>query len=296
MISTDLKNWLPVKLLEDENAFHYLRFDDTPFSAPFFDETIMFVRAKFPENRNRFRSTVSRSWLAEQIASAAPPDLLIFHTSRCGSTLLAQLLALDNDTTVLSEVPLLDQLLAAEAFTELRTATHMLRRGKQKLVVKTDSWHLLHYETLRRIWPEVPAVALYRHPAEILRSLRKQPGMQAVPGMLSPKQLPGVNPAQHPDPFFGELMCAYYAQLNQLRTTAPELLQINYSEGALQIASKTLAHAGFTLTPEQYAQLETRARYNAKHPDIVFREHENEVVVPDYLTDAERLYNQLNQF
>lgn len=290
-----MKNWLPVKLLEEENALQWMRFDEQPFTEPFFDETIMRIRAKFPENRGRFRSTTSLHLLSEQAVSAAPPDLLIFHTSRCGSTLLAQLLALDAGTAVLAEVPLLDQLLAAEAYSELRTVTHMLRRGKQKLVVKTDSWHLLHYETLRRIWPEVPAVALYRHPAEILRSLRKQPGMQAVPGMLSPKQLPGVNPAQHPDPFFGELMCAYYSKLIQLRTTAPELLQINYSEGALQMASRTIVHAGFTLTPEQYAQLETRARYNAKHPDIVFSEHENEIVVPDYLIEAELLYNKLNQ-
>jgi len=290
-----MENWLPVKLLEEENALQWMRFDEQSFEEPFFDETIMRIRAKFPENRGRFRSTTSLHLLCDQAASAAPPDLIIFHTSRCGSTLLAQLLGLDTGTAVLAEVPLLDQLLAAEAYSELRTVTHMLRRGKQKLVVKTDSWHLLHYETLRRIWPEVPAVALYRHPAEILRSLRKQPGMQAVPGMLSPKQLPGVNPAQHPDPFFGELMCAYFSKLIQLRTTAPELLQINYSEGALQMASRTIAHAGFTLTPEQYAKLETRARYNAKHPDIVFSEHENEIVVSDYLIEAELLYNKLNQ-
>jgi hypothetical protein len=288
-----MNNWLPVKWHDDENLLQWMRFDEQPFAEPFFDETLMRIRAAFPENRGRVRSTTSLHLLSEHAASAAPPDLLIFHTSRCGSTLLAQLLGLDPETAVLAEVPLLDQLLAAGACPELRAAAHLLRRGKQKLVIKTDCWHLLHYETLRSIWPGVPAVALYRRPAEILRSLRKQPGMQAVPGMLSAKQLPGVNPQQHPNDFFGELMCTFFSKLQELRTTAPDLLQINYTEGALQMASKTIAHAGFTLTPIQHEKIEKRARYNAKHPNIVFSEHQNEISVPEYLIDAELLYGQL---
>lgn len=293
MPHTEAENWLPVKLLPENNLVRWMRFDEQPFTEPFFDETIIRNKLLFEKNRHQLLSVTSLQWLKQHSEVAAPPDLLIFHLSRSGSTLLAQLLGLDSETTVLAEVPLIDQLLAAGKFDELRTVVHLLRRNKGRLVIKTDSWHILHYETLRRIWPNVPAVVLYRHPAEILRSHRKLPGIQTIPGYLSKTQLPGVDPHLHPDQFFAALMCAFYSKLLALFNEAPELLPIHYGEGVEHLISRTIAHSGFVLTAEHTSLIEQRVQYNAKHPGEVFNEHSNAAIVPEELLEAESLYQQL---
>jgi hypothetical protein len=295
------ETWLPVKWLPDEKLLRWMRFDEKPFTEPFFDETLVRNRLLFEANRQKRQSVTTPQWLLQTIPAAAPPDLLVFHVSRCGSTLLAQLLGSDADAQVLAEVPLLDQLLMLaaanghpESFELVRAAAHMLRRGKKRLIVKTDCWHLLHYQLLRRIWPQVPAVVLFRHPAEILRSHRKQPGMHTVPGFLSPLQLQGINQAQHPDPFFGELMCAFFNQLIELRITDPKLLQLNYTIGAEQLALQTANHAGFTLSTSQIEQIKQRALFNAKKPQQPFTEHREPITVPPFLQKAVGLYTQLS--
>ena len=294
------ESWLPVQWLPDEILLRWMRFDEQLFTEPFFDETLVRNRLLFEANRQKRQSVTAPQWLLQFAPSAAPPDLLVFHVSRCGSTLLAQLLGGDADTQVLAEVPLLDQLLMhaaangqPENFELVRAATHLLRRGKKRLVIKTDCCHLLHYQLLRRIWPQVPAVVLFRHPAEILRSHRKQPGMHTVPGFLSPLQLQGINQAQHPDPFFGELMCAFFNQLIQLRITDPKLLQLNYTIGAEQLVLQTATHAGFTLSMSQIEQINQRAFFNAKKPQQPFAEHHEPLTVPPFLQKAVELFTQL---
>ncbi|MCA6365083.1 MAG: hypothetical protein IM638_18780 [Bacteroidetes bacterium] len=301
-MSTWSETWLPVKWLPEEGLLRWMRFDERPFTEPFFDETLVRNRLLFEANRQKRQSATTPQWLMQYAAAAAPPDLLIFHVSRCGSTLLAQLLGGDADTQVLAEVPLLDQLLMLaaangqpESLELVRAAAHLLRRGKQRLIVKTDCWHLLHYPLLRRIWPDTPAVVLFRHPAEILRSHRKQPGMHTVPGFLSQLQLPRINQAQHPDPFFGELMCAFFNQLITLHTAAPELLQLNYSIGAEQLAVQAANHAGFALSNLQIEQIKQRALFNAKKPQQHFTEHHETAEAPSFLQEALQKFHELNQ-
>ena len=47
------------------------------------------------------------------------------------------------------------------------------------------------------------------------------------------------------------------------------------------------------LQDEDWAQINTRSRYHAKHPNQVFSEVEREKVVPDYLHRSFELYEQL---
>lgn len=292
-----MENWLPVKLLEEENALQWMRFDELAFTEPFFDETIMRIRAKFPENRSKTHSVTTTTFLRSNVNQPLPPNLLVHHVSRCGSTLLAQLLGLDPETTVLSEVPLLDQLLVActqsgtpEADDTFRAAVHLLRRNHPRLVIKADSWHLLHHATLRRIWPDVPVLVLYRHPAEVLRSHRKRSGMHAVPGLLSEAQLPGVNGQQHPDPYFGELMTLYFRQLQHIRKTDARAVLMNYAQGPETLVETAAQLAGFTFSAAQQKAIAERARFNAKAPDEVFAEHREPVPVPEWLKEAVALY------
>jgi hypothetical protein len=302
MPHTEAETWLPVQWLHGEALLRWMRFDEQPFTEPFFDDTLIRNRLLFEANRRRPQSVTAPQWLLQYAAAATPPDLLIFHISRCGSTLLAQMLGTDADTQVLAEVPLLDQLLmrAAENPNEeninlLRAATHLLRRNKKRLIVKTDCWHLLHYTLLRRIWPHTPAVVLYRNPAEVLRSHRKLPGIQTVPGMLSSTQLPGINSAQHHEVYFGELMSAFFDAVIKLRHENAQILPLNYASGPEALALQTATHAGFTLSDEQVEQINSRAKFNAKNPGQAFTEHPEPAEAPSFLQEAIQKFHELNQ-
>ncbi|RYZ19340.1 MAG: sulfotransferase family protein, partial [Chitinophagaceae bacterium] len=197
----DLTNWIPYKLTteKEEIQVKWLFLSDKLFTEPFFDETILACK-KLPENSSFFASASSLSWLADVAASAdfLPPDGLIFHVSRCGSTLLSQLIGLKPDTIVLSEVPILDDILnletskipALQTKKELVSAVVKLlgkkrQKTQQHLFVKLDCWHLFYYEMLREIFPDVPFFFLYRNPSEVLASHRKLRGKHMVPGLAN---------------------------------------------------------------------------------------------------------------
>jgi hypothetical protein len=138
-------------------------------------------------------------WLHD--AGTVPPTVFIFHVSRCGSTLAAQLLSLNEENIVLSEVPFIDEVLrwrnllpnADEAGTlqllQASIASYAQKRsGKEKrLIVKADSWHVLFYKQLRKLYPQTPFILLYRKPDEVIKSHQKLRGMQAVQGVIEPQ-------------------------------------------------------------------------------------------------------------
>ena len=97
------------------------------------------------------------------------PTAFIFHVSRCGSTLLAQLLSLDEQNIVLAEPPIFDEVLREIAFKNTKISEETIneslkavvkflgqkRTGLEKnLFIKLDSWHIFYYYKLRKLYPE----------------------------------------------------------------------------------------------------------------------------------------------
>src|ERR1044071_5981347 len=86
---------------------------DRKFHDPFFADTVN--RCLSLEQNAERRLTSGEEY--ERIASAttAPSSVtFIYHISRCGSTMLAQMLAEEHSHVVLSEVPLLDEILRSD--------------------------------------------------------------------------------------------------------------------------------------------------------------------------------------
>lgn len=110
IINDALKNWVPYRLLVDNDATHcqWLNLKDKKITEPFFADTISITR----ENRSQ-RCISDLAVLPEWAASlpSVAPSAIVFHVSRCGSTLLSQVLSLNETNIVLSEVPFLDELL-----------------------------------------------------------------------------------------------------------------------------------------------------------------------------------------
>ena len=120
---------------------------------------------------------------------------IVFHMARCGSTLLAHLLAAGRDTQVLDEPSVVNLVLADRGLTGparrslLRRLAATCGAGSDPagaVVLKCTSWNVLHADVLLSAFPGVPAVFVLRDPLEVLVSLTERP-----PGWLAPE--PGTS-------------------------------------------------------------------------------------------------------
>ena len=170
--SNPLKNWLPYKIIvNNEQALcRWLHLEDKSFSEPFFDETISKCKS-FDINSKHFIPVSNLQILPEwaENISSVKPTAFIFHVSRCGSTLLSQLLGINEQHIVLSEVPLFDELLrlpyrisnsgnihAENVLKEAIQFYGQKRKGNEtSLFIKTDSWHVFFWKQIRKMYPEV---------------------------------------------------------------------------------------------------------------------------------------------
>src|SRR5918992_1688301 len=81
------------------------------FTEPFFQQTVDRVRAEDPKREERFTEFDVLLRL-EKVIDNVEPTGFIFHSSRCGSTLLANVCRSLDDSIVLSEANAIDKLVA----------------------------------------------------------------------------------------------------------------------------------------------------------------------------------------
>jgi hypothetical protein len=278
---TALASWLPYKLHNGADA-QWLYTGMQPYTDPFFEETIGRCKG-LPENGHLKRSMSSCNILPEWTLQdkALAPAAIIFHVSRCGSTLLAQLLGLDSHHIVLSEVPFFDDLLRARYKTEGQDLTSLLphavsfyaqkRKGDEnRLFIKADSWHLFFYEQWRAFYPDTPFILLYRRPDEVIFSQEKKKGMHAVPGIIEKEiftlgTLPAFNHL-YPNAYIAAVLEQYYVKMQQIQATDPAALLVNYNEGFVSITEKVYQLTRTPLSDTARQEITGRCSYDAKEP------------------------------
>jgi hypothetical protein len=129
--------------------------------------------------------------------------------SRCGSTLIAQMLARLPSAVVLSEPQPLDGLLrlrrAAPDLTDetllrwfrgMMSAAGRPRRGEQRLFVKFNAWHVLELPFVARAFPGVPWLFAFREPRAVLRSQARSAGPEILAGTIDPEYVGIRDPAE----------------------------------------------------------------------------------------------------
>src|SRR3982751_2125120 len=113
MKAEDLKHWTPIRLyMKDALPFvDWCYMDGKRFLEPFFGQTIE-GRFSLPFNL-LFRHQTPLEALGEfyRQRPGLPLKGIIFHMSRCGSTLISQVLAAINRNVVISEAGLVDMVL-----------------------------------------------------------------------------------------------------------------------------------------------------------------------------------------
>lgn len=313
MNNTTLQNWIPYQLFlqEEQLLCNWIYLNNKAFTEPFFDETILACR-QFKENTQLLKCVSTIDFIkdaADTIKNIAP-SVFIFHVSRCGSTLASQLLALDKKSIVLSEVPFLDELIRwkfkdknnEDLFPYLKHAVALYgqkRSGEEKnLVIKTDSWHVLFYDELRKLFPSTPFILLYRNPAEVIRSHQKRRGIQAVPGLLQPTIF-GFDAAEinqlSLDEYMAKVLEKYFEKFLSIISSDKNSLAINYNECAVSITKKIAAIAKIDLTEKDLEAIKARAGFHAKYPEQKFLEETPEEKIPPYLSKVTDLYKKLER-
>jgi hypothetical protein len=165
-----------------------------PLTDPFFEQTA--DRAmRHPFNRVFARTTplgVLQQLGSDELPLA--PDGFVFHMSRCGSTLVAQMLAALPASIVVSEAQPLDAIVGLyragrlsedDAVLTLRGALCALGRprlGERRLFVKFHASHILELPLFVRAFPEVPWVFLFREPRAVLTSQAQTLGAETFGG------------------------------------------------------------------------------------------------------------------
>ncbi|MEP6674020.1 MAG: hypothetical protein ABJA78_02670 [Ferruginibacter sp.] len=311
-LSPALKNWIPLKLFFDkgEQLCSWLFTGDENFSEPFFDGTISKCR-KLAPNHSRYKAVSNIEMIQQWAANidAVEPVAIIFHVSRCGSTLATQQLGIDEANIVLSEVPFFDELLRAkEKFTGadkeqlFKKAVSFYAAKKnplnQRCFIKTDSWHIFFYKELRKSFPGIPFILLYRRPDEVIRSHRKRRGMHAVPGLIDP-ELFGLDKektaSMNFDEYLAKVLEQYFAGFLNILKKDPLSFPVNYNEGAMAVIKKITAVSATPVTAACWEQMKQRSAYHAKYPDQVFNESVTATEIEDYLQPAFELYDNLEK-
>ena len=306
-----IAGWIPIKLyLEKESLLcRWLYVGDKNFTEPFFDETISACRS-LPENGHLRRSMSSMDVLADWAKDIVviEPTAFIFHISRCGSTLISQMLGLQPSNIVLSEVPFFDDLLRygkkhdcmTEVLPQLNAAIHLYGAKRnsnyQQLFIKTDSWHIHFYKELRALYPTVPFFLLYRKPDEVIRSQQKKRGMQAIPNLLEAAifGFDKDNISTMPlDEYMGMVIESYLTAFLEILKNDKAAYAINYHDGAMHITDTIASVTRMPITDAEKLLMQKRAGFHAKFPEQIFKEEQPDEAMPGYLKRSFELYDKI---
>jgi hypothetical protein len=260
-------------------------FGEQRLTEPFFEGDVQRAKRK-PFNRLiRYATPIDKlaEWLRDH--PGLQPDGFVFHMSRCGSTLVSQMLETLARNVVVSEASLIDTVVRAPQMLPglsddqhvrwLRSIVGALgqpRAGTEhNYFIKLDSWHTLALPLFQRAFPDVPWIFMYRDPVEVLVSQLRIPGTQMIPGGIGPN-LYGLERSYGPGTAED-----YYAQV-LAKVTEPAVahcasgggLLVNYRQLPDALFAAILPHFGVECGEADRAAMTEAARYDAKAPGLEF--------------------------
>ena len=200
------KNWLPLKLFEKENKIwvEWIFMGIIEYTDPFFDGTITKFKLQNSLNPKQVKNRITPLEFLIDVAhtiESVEPNLFIFHTSRCGSTLVTQILSLDKQNIVVPEYTIIDaifrinenSLLVSKSFRVelLKSIVAIVGQkrtpAQKRLIIKLDSWHFAFFNEVQELFPKSNSIIIYNEPEFILKSIAKIPGIQFIQEIISPE-------------------------------------------------------------------------------------------------------------
>lgn len=278
--------WMPVDavVVDGRPGLLWMQMSDVSFSEPFFQQTVDRVRTEHPGRTERFTEFDALLQL-DQVLRRVRPAGFIFHSSRCGSTLLANACRCINDSVVLSEANAIDKLVArfiTDANDPVRESLYsvLLRAvvnalaqresGEQRVFIKFSCCSVSQLERIGRIWPRVPWVFLYRDPIEtIVSNVSNPPAWLLDEDRRILAHITGTTPAQVAEMPLEEL-CA--RSIGSFFSTAHTLandnsMLLNYRQLSLSVLCDVLRFFGLRPTAAEMETVTSRSRLYSKNAE-----------------------------
>ena len=173
-------SWLPCRLVSDgdgQMAVDWADFAEVPLDGIFHSAAVRSVLER-PLNRLLHCRMSLGDFLRGAPNDLRTPDGFVFHMSRCGSTLIARMLAALPEFSVINEAGPVDTLLriSSGAPEQVRAAALRAmvgafgRRPSRRWFVKLSASSALDLPLFRRAFPAVPWIFVHREPAEVIGS------------------------------------------------------------------------------------------------------------------------------
>jgi hypothetical protein len=278
--------WLPFRTYWQQRELYveWLYFGGRRLREPFFEETIGRCRSK-PFNLLFCFATPIGALATQSPADRLQPTGFIFHMSRCGSTLVSQMMAANPRNIVVSEASPIDAVVQARHrrpdlsdeqhaawLAGMVAAFGQVRCGEERnFFLKLDAWHTLALPLFRRAFPTVPWIFLYRDPVEVLVSQIRRRGIHMIPGMIGP-DLFGIAPPQAvvaPEDYCAQVLGKICD--GALRHAAEDAaLLVDYRQLPSAVWTAIMPHLGMTCSDDDRALMTQAARYDAKNPYFEF--------------------------
>lgn len=280
---------LPVDAVVEQGrpAIEWLDMTGVTLTEPFFHQTV----ARVKETRNSVLSDLNELIRFEKGTDSLAPSGFIFHTSRCGSTLLANACRMLSGSLVVAEAPVVDKLIS-RFFTDtddekkellysvlLRCAVSALgqrRFGKERhYFIKFAVASILQFSRIRRIWPTVPVVFLYRDPVETMVSnLRNVPEWMTIDSNpATSAAIAGVKEedlrAVSSDEFCARALGRFYDAVAASRDD--NSLLCNYNELSAEKLLRLINFFGVSATEEESEKIRASTQVYSKDPARTFQ-------------------------
>jgi hypothetical protein len=255
------------------------------FTESFFGDTIDQVTGDHAALLFRHRTTIEKAKEWSRHRPAMPPAGVIFHMSRCGSTLVAQMLAALPENRVLSEPTAINAVIRAALLDVriprgtlvdcLRTVVGLLGcplDGESRYFLKLDCWHVLALPLIVEAFPETPWIFLYRNPAEVIVSQARSPGAWTVTSALEPENFGMKREGALSMPrseYLARMLGRMYTAGLEHRGCGRGVL-VNYDELPEFVCGRLPAHFGITFSPEELERMRMVSRADAKTPQLIY--------------------------
>src|SRR5579884_2005483 len=194
-----LEEWTPVWVHSTtaEPQVEWCHFGQRRLTDPFFSQSA--EKAALEPFNLLFRQTTSLDTLIDQSREfpGLPPSGFIFHVSRCGSTLISQMLATSAETVVVSEAAPVEGILRLPRFhSSLPSDRHIsliralvstlgrARHQEERFFVKFEPWHCLELPLLRAAFPDAPFLLVFGDPRDILEAQAREASGRMIPNPL----------------------------------------------------------------------------------------------------------------
>jgi len=274
--------WTPVSmgLRDGRPVAEWISTGDKRIGEPFSEESV----------RECLRLPLTALLRCERPLKAADatsvPAGFIYHMSRCGSTLIARMLAAAKGVSVISEADGIDRAIRADAAAPGMTREEhilLLRRFvgamvQKRCVIKLDAWHISYLPLIRAAFPDTPWVFVYRHPLEVMASHQTTPGIHALPGGMEPEPL-GLEFADisrlKREEWCAQVLAGFLRSALAVRNE-PGGLFLDYRRLPEAVMERVAPHFGLPLSDDDVEPIRERTRANAKNPRAAFQRDSEE--------------------